>query len=429
MATTDPRPAPEQHLTDPEVMQCPFGFYAALHASGERVHDEPGVAHLVHRYDDVVALAKDTRRFSSTFGLTGHMLGVSPEPYSPEVQALVDRFRPMAPNALLMSDPPAHTRHRALITKAMNARRVREMESKIQQLCDELVDAFIDDGRCDIVSQFAVKLPVVLITDALGVDREDMPVFKVWSDHLISGIIGRLDNDQRLVVAQSILEFQAYMEPRIAERRAEPRDDLLSDIVNVELGLDEDGASAGPRKLSDPEIYAFIGQLLAGGNHTTADLIGSATVLMCRHPEAMAELRADHALIPNFLEETLRHDGPVQCTWRRTTDDVEVAGVPIGAQSIVSPMWGAANKDPDVFGDPDRFDIHRANAKKHLTFAHGPHFCAGAGLARAEGRIAFGTLLSRLDDIRLVDPEGLRRRADFSTNGWERAEIAFTKIR
>lgn len=428
MAQTDAA-ATARHLTDPDVMQCPFGLYRELHADGAAVHDEPGIGYLVHRYADVTALAKDTRRFSSTFGLTGDMLGVDPSPYSPEVQALVDRFRPMAPNALLMSDPPAHTRHRALVTKALNARRIREMEPKIRELCEQLVDAFVDDGRCDIVSQFAVRLPVIMITDALGVDRADMDRFKVWSDHLISGIIGRLDNEQRLVVARSILEFQDYMEPRIAERRREPTDDLLSDIVNVELGLDEDGAAAGPRKLTDPEVYAFIGQLLAGGNHTTGDMIGSATVLMAQHPEQMAELRADPSLIPSFLEEVLRMDGPVQCTWRRTTTDVEVAGVDIPAQSMLSPMWGAANKDPSVFPDPDRFDMHRPNAKKHLTFAHGPHFCAGAGLARAEGRIAFETLLSRLDDIRLVDPGGLRRRADFSTNGWERAEIAFTKIR
>lgn len=415
-------------LTDPDVMQCPFGYYAELHATDEPVHVAEGVGHLVYRYEDITRLAKDTAHFSSTFGLTGDMLGVSPEPYSPEVQALVDQFRPMAPNALLMSDPPSHTRHRALITKALNAKRVREMEPKIQEICDDLIDAFIDDGRCDIVSQFAVRLPVVMITDALGVDRKDMDTFKVWSDHLISGIIGSLDNDQRLVVATSILEFQEYMAPRIAERRAQPQDDLLSDIVNVELGLDEDGAEAGPRKLTDPEVYAFIGQLLAGGNHTTGDMIGSATVLMCEHPGVQDELRADPALIPNFLEEVLRMDGPVQCTWRRTTTDVEVAGTPIPAQSMLSPMWGAANKDPSVFPDPDRFDIHRANAKKHMTFAHGPHFCAGAGLARAEGRIAFETLLRRLDDIRLADPDAMQRRADFSTNGWERAEVTFTKV-
>lgn len=429
MAATDPRPAEDRHLTDPEVLQCPFGYYAALHRTSEPVHESPGIGHLVHRYDDVTRLARDTSRFSSTFGLTGDMLGVSPEPYSPEVQALVDRFRPMAPNALLMSDPPAHTRHRALITKALNAGRVRDMEPKIGELCDDLIDAFIDDGRCDIVSQFAVKLPVIMITDALGVDREDMDTFKVWSDHLISGIIGSLSNEQRVVVATSILEFQDYMEPRIAERRERPRDDLLSDIVNVELGLDEDGAEAGPRELTDPEVYAFIGQLLAGGNHTTGDMIGSAMVLLCRHPEAMAELRADRGLIPNFIEEVLRCDGPVQCTWRRTLTDVEIGGIPIPGQAMVSPMWGAANRDPDVFPDPDRFDVHRPNAKKHLTFAHGPHFCAGAQLARAEGRIAFDTLLSRLGDIRLADPDGLRRRDDFSTNGWERVDVTFTRIR
>lgn len=422
MATTDPK-----SITDPEVMQCPFGFYAALHRQDERVREEPGIATFVHRYDDLQKLATDSAHFSSQFGGTGHMMGVSPEAYSPEVEAQVAKFLPMEPVALLMADPPVHTRHRALFSKALNGAKVRAMEPRMRELADELIDAFADDGHCEFVTQFAIPQPLTTITDLLGVDRSDMPAFKRWSDHFIWGLIGHLDNDQRLEVAESILEFQAYITPRIAEVRENPREDLLSRIVHAELAPDEEGAEAGPRSLTEPEIYALIAQMLVGGNRTTTDHIGSAMVLLCQHPQVQQDLIDDPSLVGNFVEEALRFDGPVQSSWRIATEGATAGGVAIEAGQMVAPLWGAGNKDPEVFPDPDTFDIRRPNAKNHLTFAHGPHFCVGGGLARAQSRVVFEQLTSRLKDFALTDPDGLTRRPDFSTNGWEKIEISFSK--
>ena len=416
----------EERLNDPATIEEPYGFYESLH-KGCPVRHEEGLGWLVSRYADVRKLALNTAEFSSSVaGKEGprHM-GVSPEPLSPEVEELLARYHPMD-NALFTADPPAHTRHRALVNKALNPRRIRLLEGKMREIAEELVDRFIDDGRCELHIQFGIGLPLTVIADTLGVEREDMPAFKHWSDCMLAGNVDVLDNPRRAEVARAVIEFQQYMLPRIEARRETPRDDLLSDLANAEIDDDEvEGRVAGPRALTTAELLPIVSQLLLAGNETTTNLIGNGLVILIERPEVMAEVRGDPSLIPPFVEEVLRFDGPIHCTFRKVEAEVEVAGETIPAGSMVVPMWGAASQDPEVFPEPREFDLHRPNVRRHLTFGTGPHFCAGAEMARVEARVAFEVLLGRLDQIRLADPASLAHQPSFSARGYRRIDIEF----
>lgn len=422
---------------DPEVLECPFPFYAQLHAEGNAAFNEGMAGFLVPGYDDLVTVAKDTATFSNQVqGPEGmRLLGTSPEPLSPEVEKVLEGMHEMA-NVLFFSDPPNHTRTRVLATKALNAKRVREMEPLIDQIVTRLIDAFIDDGHCDLKAQFAVPLPANLMGAVLGVDAADIEDFKKWSDDAAIGIAAPLNNEQRVVVLQSMIEFQQYLLERIEQRRAEPAEDLLSAIVHAELELedlkDEDvdlSDIKGPRTLNNAEIITIVIQLLSGGNHTTTDLVATAIKRLIDHPDVMAEVRADYDLIPALLEETLRIESPVQCTYRVTTAPVTLRDTEIPAGSMVGVNWGAAGHDPDQYPDPTKFDIHRPNLKRHLSFGHGKHFCVGSNIARVEARMALTALLDRLDDIALAPGTELKHELNYAFNTLEGLPITFTKKR
>jgi cytochrome P450 len=419
-----------ERFNDPETIESPYEFYESLHGQGCPVREEPGVGWLVSRYGDVRKMALDTGTFSSSIaGADGprHM-GVSPEPLSAEVEELLTQYHPMD-NALFTADPPAHTRHRALVNKALNPRRIRLLEDKMREIAEELVDGFEADGHCELHTQFGIGLPLTVIADTLGVERADMGDFKYWSDCMLAGNVDVLDNERRAKVARAVIDFQQYVIPRIEERREHPRDDLLSDLANAEITADDvEGEVSGPRRLTTAELLPIVSQLLLAGNETTTNLIGNGLVILIQRPELMAEVRADHELIPRFVEEVLRFDGPIHCTFRRVDEEVEIAGQQVPAGAMVVPMWGAASQDPEVFENPREFNIHRPNNRRHLTFGTGPHFCAGAEMARVEAKVAFEVLLSRLDNLRLAHPEELAHQPSFAARGYQRIDIEFDPV-
>lgn len=421
-------------LTDPEVAQCPFPYYDRIHRSGKGACPVPGIGWAVLGYEEMLAAAKDPTQFSSRWQSGGdgqQLMGVSTEPYSDEVKQLLSEYPHRLPNALIVVDAPLHTRHRALVTTALNARRVKEMEPSIRQVVNDLIDAFIEDGRCEFMSQFAEMLPSTVISDALGIDRADVLRFKQWSNYFVSGFLEPLDNEARAEVARAVIDFQKFMLNLIAERRIAPGTDLLSGLVTAEIddvGLDGEQIE-GPRSLTDPELLTIMTQLVAGGHHTTAGLIGNAMTVLVQNPELMAEICADHDLIPDFLEETLRLESPVQCTFRRTTTDVQVGDDIIPAETTIAAMWGAANQDPDTFEEPRTFNLRREHVRRHLAFGQGPHFCVGAALARLDTRVAFETLLTRLDDIQLAAGSEPEYHLHFATRGLKRLPIEFRKAR
>lgn len=382
----------EEILVSPEVLECPYDFYRRVREEAP-VHRTPMGFYVVSRYDDVLSVVRDTERFSSDMR-NSFVSG----PPSDELKAIEAEGYGRV-STLLTADPPVHTQFRALVNKAFLPKRVAQLEDSIRTIADDLVSSWIGRGRVELVTEFAVGLPLTVIADALGVDRADMPRFKQWSDDSVAPLSGLLTPEQQLACARSRVEMQHYIAERCREREDAPRDDLLSDLVHARF---DSGERAGER-LEMNELLSVIEQLLVAGNETTTKMIAAGMLLLLEHPEQMAAVQADHSLIPNLVEEALRLESPVQMLPRVAKVDVEVGGVAIEAGSVLMMMYGCANRDDAKYPDAASFDHARANARTNLAFGQGPHFCPGAALARSEGRIAFETLLGRATEWAIDD--------------------------
>jgi limonene-1,2-epoxide hydrolase len=279
------------------------------------------------------------------------------------------------------------------------------LEPRIRKIAERLRDRFLPAGTCDLMADFAVPLPVIVIAELLGVDSDRQHDFKRWSDALLRAVFDRPDAEEAARIGQCLQELSDYFEEVIAARRRQPADDLISTLVRAE---EADGV------LTADEVRVFVFTLLVAGNVTTTNLIGNTAVALLEHPEELARATRDLALVPSLVEEALRYDSTSQLLFRTATEDVTLAGVTIPAGSLVAPLFASANRDERVFDDPDRFDVTR-DPKDHLAFGHGIHFCLGAPLARLEARVAFETLLPRLvhpvlteDQVEWIDSVILR---------------------
>ena len=407
----------QQILVSPEVLECPYPFFERVRNEAP-VHQTPLGFWLVSRYDDVMAVVRDTERFSSNMRNSF----TAPAP-SDELRAIQAEAYPSV-NTLLTNDPPSHTQFRALVNKAFTPKRVAQLEGEIRQIANDLIDRWVDGGRVELVSQFAVGLPLTVIADALGVDRADMPAFKRWSDDSVAPLSGLLSPERQLECARSRVEMQRYMAERCRERETDPRDDLLSDLVQARF---DSGERAG-EQLSMPELLNVIEQLLVAGNETTTKLIAAGMLALLEHPAQMTAVRADRSLIPNLVEEALRYESPVQMLPRVAKVDVEVGGVAVPAGSILMMMYGCANRDDAKYPGAAAFDVTRDNARTHLAFGQGPHFCPGAALARSEARIAFELLFDRCADWALdtsVDAP-THRELSMTLRGLSALHLTFT---
>jgi cytochrome P450 len=410
-------------LTDAEVMECPYPRWREQFERGEEVFEDPDVGVVVMGYEQLNQLSKDTGTFSSSISADGkgprHM-GVGKEAVQDDVEAILAEAHEVS-NALFTADPPLHTRHRRLINEALNPRRVRALEPHINEICAELIDGWVGDGEVDFMTAFAIPLPLTVISDILGVDRADMAMFKHWGDEMISGNLDVLSHQRRRDVARSVVDFHNYFVPRIEERRAGGgEDDLLNALVTATV--------EGESSLTTAELLPVISQVLLAGHETTTNLITNGMVLLARDKELRGRLQQNPSDVPSFIEEVLRWDPPVHCTFRRATEDAEVGDVPTPKGGMVIPVWGSAGRDPEVFDGPERFDIDRPNVRKHMGFGHGPHFCAGAELARLESRIAFERLLAALGDFDVDEARSdLSHLPSFSTHGYKKVVLNFTR--
>ena len=294
---------------------------------------------------------------------------------------------------MLFSDPPDHTRLRALVNKAFTPRAVERLAPRIRRIIGELLDSVAGCEGFDLVEAFAGPLPVIVIAEMLGIDPADRADFKRWSELDVRTFNPFLSDEERATVNRALGERDAYLRRVLAWRRAKPRDDLLSALIAAE--------EAGDR-LDDDEIVTMCELLLVAGNVTTTDLIGNGVWLLLRHPAELAKLRADPSLIDNAVEEILRFESPVVQSVRIPAVDVAIRGCPVRRGESVVVFLAAANRDPEVYPEPDRFDVTRRDAH-HQSFGGGVHFCLGAPLARLEARLAIGALLERFPHLRLAD--------------------------
>jgi pimeloyl-[acyl-carrier protein] synthase len=366
---------------DPEFVADPYPMYHRLRAE-DPVHHSPLGFWVLTRYPDVMAMLRDPRLIK--------------EPIAAFVAA---RFGMAVPPGLGLSmldrDPPDHTRLRGLVSKAFTPRALERLRPEIQQIVDGLLDEVEARGSMDLVEEFAYPLPVRVICEMLGVSVKDHERFKAWGLDIARGLDAIMLPPDSEVGQRSVSGRRAladYLRGLIAERRAAPRDDMLSALIAAEEAGD---------KLNEEELLATCILLLVAGHETTVNLIGNGTLALLRHPDQLRKLRENPGLIGTAVEELLRFDGPVQRTARIPSEDITIGGQTIGKGEMVMPFLGAADRDPTQFPDPDRLDITRAD-NRHIAFGMGIHFCLGAPLARMEGQIAINTLLARLPKLALA---------------------------
>ncbi len=304
-----------------------------------------------------------------------------------------------AVRSMLVSDPPDHTRLRALVQKAFTPRMIEQLRPRIVAIVGELLDRIAErSDLVDLIGDLAYPLPVVVIAELLGVPAEDRVKFHAWSAVVAANLDPLVPETVASQVADAREALHAYLRGIIAQRRREPRADLISALVAVEEQGDV---------LSEPELVIMCTLLLIAGHETTVNLIGNGMLALLRHPDELARLRADPSLIGSAVEELLRFDSPVQLTARIATERVEIGGQPIEAGQWILPLLGAANHDPAQFLDPEKLDLSRT-PNNHVAFGRGIHFCLGAPLARLEGQIALGALVRRFANLTLAG-EPVRR--------------------
>jgi cytochrome P450 len=385
---------------DPAFIANPYPAFRELRETAP-VWRSPFGRTFLTRYEDASLLMRDRR------------LG---KDYT-EPEALIRRFGPTAmhepavvelSHMMLMRDPPDHTRLRGLVTKVFTARRIEEMRPGIQAITDRLLDKVARAGEMDAVRDLAFPLPVLVICELLGIpeaDRDRFITATATGAALLNPVPPTREELDR--ANEGTLATGAYFEALFEQRRQDPRDDLLTLLVQAEEAGDH---------LTTEELRANVTLLFAAGHETTVNLIGNGIWSLLGNPSQWAAIRDDPTLIPNAIEEVLRYESPVQAVARTVAEPIEFGGVEFNKGNLIVALIGAANRDPDVFPDPDRMDVTRERLRP-LSFGGGIHFCIGAQLARIEAEVVFSTLLRRMPDLTLVDGYLPQWRESFTLRG------------
>ncbi len=336
-------------------------------------HEEGQDVFFIYRHEDITQVLRDGETFSSA-----HIIDLIMGPI-------------MGEHIMLGMDDPEHRRYRAIVSTAFRQKVLAQWEQVlVVDVANELIDAFAGRGSADLVREFNFPFPTKVISGILGLPRKDYRQFQRWTTAILS-FFTKLD--EAIVASQEVKEYMAVI---LAERRREPREDLISELAQAEL----DG-----ERLSDEEIFSFLRLLLPAGVETTYRATGNMLFSLLSNDKQLETVRSDRELIPQAIEESLRVETPLLNITRLATKDAEVGGVPIPAGSTVMLMLAAANRDEARYPAPDDYDILRRDPKPHISFGHGPHACLGTHLARLEMRVALNLLLDRLPNLRL-DPDG-----------------------
>jgi pimeloyl-[acyl-carrier protein] synthase len=398
-------------LQNPALLANPYPFYAALRAANPvfrlPIPVEVGAGvWLLTRHAEVELVLRD-KRFS-----VDRSRSDLARLFADRVPQLI-AGGPGGLRTLLVMDAPDHTRVRGLVSKAFTPRRVAALGERVTRLVAELLDDALAKGSLDVIRDLGEPLPAIVIAELLGVPAEDHRSFKQWSTALIEAL-PQAPTQGAAAIDEKAEVILRYMRGAIADRRRAPGDDLISGMIEAQEERDA---------LTDQELLSTSFLLLLAGHETTTNLIGNGTLALLRHPEQLARLRAEPALLENAVEELLRYDSPVQATVRVATEDVELGGQKVPANALVVCGIGAANRDPAVHPEPDRLDVGRGEIR-HLSFGLGAHFCLGAALARLEGRAAFAGLLERCPNLRLAVPGPLEYRPNVVLRGLRSLPVA-----
>jgi cytochrome P450 len=399
-------------IADPAVQANPVAFYGELRPRGPLVRCRVSYLTVDHRVAHELLRSEDFRVTSIGTTLPAPLRWV-------ERHTRGGLLHPLQPPSLLSVEPPEHTRYRKTVSSVFTPRAVAVLRERVAQTATALLDNL--DGRggvVDVVEQYCSQLPIAVISDILGVpDRDRARVLEFGELAAPSLDIG-LSWPQYLRVQRGLEGFQVWLAAHLQRLRRAPGDDLMSQLIQ---------ASDQGAHLNDDELQATAGLVLAAGFETTVNLLGNGIRLLLDTPHQRATLRERPELWPNAVEEILRLESPVQLSARVARRDVEVAGTSIRRGELVVIYLAGANRDPDVFDDPHRFDIERANANKHLSFSGGRHFCLGAALARAEGEVGLSTFFERFPDVRLAGTAS--RRDTRVLRGWSTLPVDLGPVR
>lgn len=370
-----------------EFLADPYPCYQTLRQSDPVHFDEARGSWMLARYRDVAAAFRDEERLSAEQGIA---------------------------TSMLVTDPPEHTRLRTLVAKAFTARRVQQLAPRIQSIVDDLLDAVAERGEMEAVSEFAYPLPITVIAELLGVEPERRDFFRESSTKIAVALGPITDPQVALRANEGRTQLFGYFEELIRRRKADPRDDLVTALVQAENRGDF---------LTHGELLAMLLLLLVGGHETTVNLIANGLLALLQHPDQLELLRTQGGIEKRAVEELLRYDAPVQYSGRVAREDFEIGGKTIRAGQGVRMIIASANRDPDAFTNPDRLDLNR-DPNPHLAFGAGIHFCLGAPLARLEGQIALSTIVRRFPGLRLAT-EDLRWRPAPVLRGLEALPLTF----
>ncbi|MDO3412294.1 cytochrome P450 [Saccharibacillus sp. CPCC 101409] len=373
-----PNESARSGLFTPEFTQNPYPAYARMREDepiAKLMFPDGQFGWMITRYEDAAEILKDNRfikDMTKIYGSAGQSIFTS---------------------NMLFSDPPDHRRLRGLVQKAFTPKMIESMREHIQQIADGLLDRLEGRNEMKLIDDYAFPLPIIVISEILGVPIEDQDKFRVWSN----SIIGASNSEGGPDVYRHTQEFIEYLGRWFEKVRREPGDDLISQLIQAE--------EAGER-LSEQEIYGVVSLLIIAGHETTVNLIGNGMISLLQHPEQRKLLQGDPTLIRGAIEEMLRYNGPVEfSTSRWAGEDIEFRGHSMKQGDMVVVALDSANRDGEQFPDPDLFDIQRERSR-HLAFGHGIHLCLGAPLARLEGEIAVNTLLRRFPNLQLAADAG-----------------------
>ncbi len=340
---------------------------------------------VLSRHEDIDAVLRDSRRFGNDRAST---------------QDANLRFDSDEPRSMLYRDPPDHTRLRSLVSKAFTPRAVRALRPRVEKIADDLLDSLDGADSFDVIDAIAYPLPVAVICEMLGVPQEDRGPFREWSNDASLSIEPLLDDRRVASTMDALSKLRDYFSDLAERRRADPGDDLVSVLTQIEDEGD---------RLSHLELQLMLVLLLVAGNETTRNLVGNGLLALLRNPEQLDRLRREPELIGPAVEELTRYDSPVQIDGRSVREDTEVGGVPMERGQYLMLLLGAANRDPEAFDDPDVLDVSRER-NPHLGFGRGIHHCLGAPLARMEAEVMLGKLLERFPNVRLAGTPTRRRQ-------------------
>jgi cytochrome P450 len=400
----------DDQLLSPAYVDNPYATYDLLRARAPLYWSARWSAWIVTRYDDVLGILRDHRRFSNQGRYTRY-LGQLPADQRAQLAALIEHYEH---GGLVQLDPPAHTRLCRLVNLAFTPRAVAQMRLLVERLVDQLLDDVAARGHLELIRDFAFPLPATVIAGMLGVPAADRDQFKAWSAN-IQRFLGSGDAHfpYALEAQESWLCMNSYFRSLLDARRGDPQEDLISALA---------AASDAGEVLGEEELVRTCGAMLIAGHETTTNLIASGVLALITHPDHLQALRQDHSLYPAAVEEFLRYDSPFQSAPRILKEDVEFHGQRLQRGDLVYAMLGAANRDPDQFPDPHHLDIRR-NSSKQLAFGQGVHHCLGAALARLEAPIALQRLFDRFPTLRLAPEDPPRWKRSMVQRGLERLAL------